>query len=274
MGTGRFVCGALLQVQAAAMMAANRGAIAMWRNWLSGLVAVLVVSTTPASAQTQEQFDRLNTVARYGMTVAWCDMLGMKLVSDWEANIDAGMTAEALSWGLSPETAKRAIGDAVTRQSRITRIDNNTLVEKSTKTEAGLRSVRSLFMKYGGVCLEAARDPLFSRIITVPPNFDLDTAATEAADGLLKDGGYASWQTPAIQARGDLMMAAGTCRAHIGAARSDAIFQKYSHASDPRAREYYVHSFDEGLSDKSFNFDAAQCERLIKRLTAKAEASK
>jgi hypothetical protein len=246
----------------------------MGRGWLSGLIVALIISDAPASAQTQEQFDRLNTLARYGTVVAWCEKLGMKLVPDWEAEIDRGITSEVLSWGLAPDVSKQAIGEAVTRQSRISKIDNDTLVEKHTKTDAGLRSVRSVFIKYGHVCLDAARDPLFSRIITVPSSFDLEVAATEAADSLLEDGGYASWQTPAIQARGDLMMAAGTCRAHIGAARSDAIFEKYSHATDPRERQYYVHSFDEGLSDTSFDFDAAQCERLIKRLTAKAEASK
>lgn len=134
--------------------------------------------------------------------------------------------------------------------------------------------MRSVFLKYGSQCLKAARDPVFSGVINVPTDFDLNSAATAAADSLLADGGLASWQTPAIQARGDLMMAAGTCRWRIGAARSDAIFQKYSHATDARERAYYVRSFDDGLSDTSFNFDRAQCERLIKRLTAKAETGK
>ena len=69
------------------------------------------------------------------------------------------------------------------------------------------------------------------------------------------------------------MMAAAACRAHIGAPRSDAIFKKYSHAADARARDYYIDSFDEGLNDTSMNLDAAQCERLIKRLTIKADAN-
>jgi hypothetical protein len=97
---------------------------------------------------------------------------------------------------------------------RISQIDLDTLEEKNGHTDAALRSIRSVFSKYGGECLEAARDPLFARIITVPTSFDLEAAATGAADSLLKDGGLASWQTPAIQARGDLMMAAGTCRSH------------------------------------------------------------
>jgi hypothetical protein len=238
------------------------------------LLAALPLWGSSAAAQTQPQFDRLNTLARYGMVMGWCDKLGMKLAPNWEGQIDRGVTAEVLSWGLSADASKQLIAETVTRQARINQIDLDMLTETSAKTEAGLRGVRSVFAKYGRMCLEAARDPLFSRIVTVPPNFEVEAAATQAADGLLKDGGLASWQTPTIQARGDLMMAAGTCRSHIGAARSDEIFQKYSHAADPREREYYVHSFDQGLADTSFNFDASQCERLIKRLTLKAGAGK
>lgn len=128
--------------------------------------------------------------------------------------------------GSRRDAAKQLVGEAVSRQMRISQIDLDTLEEKNGHTDAGLRNIRSVFCKYGGECLEAARDPLFARIITVPASFELEAAATRAADSLLKDGGLASWQTPAIQARGDLMMVAGTCRSHIGAARSDAIFQK------------------------------------------------
>jgi hypothetical protein len=246
----------------------------IWRGCIWAISALVALRAAPVSAETPQQFDRLNTIAHYGMVMAWCDKLGMKLTPDWEDQIEPTITAEALSWGLTADAAKQLVSEAVTRQSRINQIDLDTLEKKNGHTEAGLRSIHSVFVKYGGLCLEAARDPLFSRFVTVPADFDLETAATEAADSLLKDGGLASWQTPAIQARGDLMMAAGACRSYIGPSRSDAIFQKYAHASNPREREYYVHSFDEGLADTSFNFDAAQCERLIKRLTTKASRSK
>lgn len=245
-----------------------------WRALLCALVAALTLWAVPASAQTQQQFDRLNKLTHYGMVMGWSEKLGMKLAPEWDDRIDRDITAEALSWGLAPDAAKQIVGEAVTRQSRISKIDLDTLEQKNANSEAGLRSVRSVFVKYGSECLEAARDPLFARIVTVPANFDLEAAATETADSLLEGGGLASWQTPAIQARGDLMMAAGTCRSHIGPARSDAIFERYSHATNPREREYYVRQFDEGLADTSFNFDAAQCQRLIKRLTVKADAAR
>ena len=195
-------------------------------SWVGGLVAAQALLAAPAFGQSAEQFDRLNTLAHHGMVMAWCDKLGMKLAPNWDSQIERGINAEVRTWGLAPDTAKKLIGEAVTRQSRLNKIDLDAITEQKTKTEAGLRSVRSVFLKYGAQCLEAARDPLFSGVIKVPAGFDLDAAATQAADSLLVDGGLASWQTPAIQARGDLMMAAGTCRAHIGAARSDAIFKK------------------------------------------------
>jgi hypothetical protein len=249
--------------------------IAQWRKWLNVLaVAAMGAFATPACAQTAEQFDRLNTLTHYGMVMAWCEKLGMKLAPNWDGQLERGISAEVKTWNLAPDAAKQLIGEAVTRQSRLNKIDLDVMAQQKTKTDAGLGSVRSVFLKYGSECLEAARDRLFSGVINVPTDFELNAAATAAADSLLADGGLASWQTPAIQARGDLMMAAGTCRSHIGAARSDTIFREYSHATAARERAYYVRSFDEGLSDTSFNFDRAQCERLIKRLTAKADASK
>lgn len=72
---------------------------------------------------------------------------------------------------------------------------------------------------------------------------------------MLELGGLASWQTPRIQARGDLMMLAGTCRSKIGAARSDALVQEFGQSDDPRVRDYYSKSFDEGLADFDDHFD-------------------
>lgn len=244
------------------------------RRFLVAVALAALLNPVPASAQTPAQFDRLNTLTRYGMTVAWCQKLGMTLASDWEAQIEKRIAAEVASWGLAPDAAKQAIGEAMKRQGRIAEIDNDAFADANTKTEAGLRNVRSYFVKNGNVCLSAARDPFYAKILTVPANYDLQVAATEAADSLLKDGGLASWQTPAIQAAGDLMMAAGTCRRHIGAARSDKIFESYSHATDPRERAYYVKQFDDGLADPEFNFDATQCERLIARLQKKVAAKR
>ncbi len=152
------------------------------RGHFGGLLTASILWCSPAPAQTQLQFDRLNTLAHYGMVMAWCDKLGMKLAADWESQVDRDITAEALSWGLASDAAKQLVGETVARQSRINQIDLDVLAKNKTKTEAGLRDIRSVFVKYGRQCLEAARDPLLSHILTVPGDFNLEAAATEAAD--------------------------------------------------------------------------------------------
>ena len=234
------------------------------------LVAFLALSITlPSLAQSQEQFDRADELARYAVTVAVCEKLGMQLAPNALDKMGPVFLADVKSWGLSEDAANKLLSGATDRQSRIMQIDLGALSEK-TKTETQLRAVRSsFFMRYGPTCVRAAADPLFKQFLTAPKGFNLDAAATEAADSLLEGGGLANWQTAGIQARGDLMMAAGTCRRHIGPSRSDAIFQTYSHVKDARQRDYYISQYDEGLKDTELNLDATQCERLITRLKKK-----
>ena len=89
----------------------------------------------------------------------------------------------------------------------------------SAKTSQQLRGIRAILLGYGHTCMEATTDPIFSKVIAAPPGYDLNNAVTLEADSILEAGGLASWQTPAVQARGDMMMLAGTCRSQIGAAR-------------------------------------------------------
>lgn len=228
------------------------------------------MASAPSSSQTTEQFDRLETLARYTITASVCVTLGMKIVPNAGEKIEADMRAHLTSWGMQPQAYEQASKAAANRQLRIFKIDNDATLAKA-QSEKELRNFRSFFMRHGPTCIRAATDPLFGKILAAPSGFNLETAATEAADKLLAGGGLASWQTPLIQARGDLMMAAGACRRHIGPARSDAVFDTYARATDARERDHYIKSYDEGLADTELNLDAKQCERLLKRLAVQAE---
>ena len=133
----------------------------------------------------------------------------------------------------------------------------------NARTDEQLRGVSAILMGYGRTCMEAPHDPIFSHIIGTPPGYDLAAAVTAFSDGLLENGGLASWQTPAIQARGDMMMLAGVCRARIGAARSDALVSQFGQTDDAQVRGYYRQAFDLGLADTELNFSLTQCERAI-----------
>ena len=216
-----------------------------------------------AAAQTQAQVDRANQIAKYGMRLAVCKKLGMKLAPNAIDRMTELAAQEVAAWGLPNQDGETLIGQAARRHGQMFRLDIDAAAAKANN-EAELRRLSAVLADLGRDCPTMLGDPIFARILSAPAGFDLTSAAKEAADALLADGGLASWQTPSIQARGDLMMLAGTCRAEIGAARSDAIVFKYSRSDDSRERGYYLRSFDAGLSDTERQFSEVQCERAIR----------
>lgn len=227
-----------------------------------GAVALIMFSTAPASAQSQIQQDRIDRVAQLVVTAPICQRLGMRVDRDISAKVERAFEAETQKWRVDFATLKRLRTASLRRQNNILRIDLTTMAANA-KTDEQLRGVHTINHRYGRTCMEATRDPIFSQVITAPPGYDLDTAVTGFTDSLLEDGGLASWQTPAIQARGDMMMIAGACRAQIGPARSDALVSQFGQTDDARVRGYYRKAFDLGLADTELNFTLAQCNRAI-----------
>ena len=233
------------------------------------IVALAVSSPISAGAQTQAQQDRLDRVGQFVVISPICEKLGMKVDPDLPKMAEAGLASETSSWPIAAETIERLKQEAVARQGRIFSTDLDA-ASAGAKTDAQLRGVKDILLGYGRVCMAATVDPIFSSLIAAPAGYNLDGAATTLADTMLERGGLASWQTPQIQARGDLMMLAGTCRAKIGAARSDALTKQYGQSDDPRVRNYYSRSFDEGLADPGMIETLAGCNRAILASRAKA----
>lgn len=237
---------------------------------MSGLVLALISTLpVPAMAQAQVQQDRLNQVAQYVVTAPMCGRLGMKLDADFPTKAEAAFKAETASWEIAPATMERLEGEAISRQGNILKTDLET-ASGNAKSDAQLRGVRTILLAYGRICMAATADPIFAPLITLPAGYDLDKATTDAADAMLEAGGLASWQTPRIQARGDLMMLAGACRSKIGAVRSDALVREFGQSDDPRVRNYYSKSFDDGLADPTMIATLAGCNRAISTNRLKA----
>ncbi|TCP65894.1 hypothetical protein C8J43_10898 [Sphingomonas sp. PP-CE-1G-424] len=236
--------------------------------WLGYFVRVgvlaIAASIVPAVAQTQAQQDRIDRVSRFAVTSSICGRLGMTVDPRLGDKVEEAFNAEASSWSLGRDTFERLKQASIDRAVKSSAIDLET-ASANAKTEAELRRLRTMFVAYGRMCVEATTDPIFSRLITAPAGFDPQTAATAFADSMLEGGGLASWQTPAIRARGDMMMSAGTCRKRIGKDRSDALAARFGRSEEARTREYYLKSFDIGLNDTEMNFTLAQCNRLISR---------
>ncbi len=223
----------------------------------------------PAFAATQAQVDRADQIAKYGMHLAVCEKLGIKLAPNAIDRMTELAREEAARWPLPKDESEALLEAAVARQGKMLRVDLDTAAAK-TDSEAELRRLSHVLADLGTDCPAMLRDPIYSQVLSAPAGFDLASAAKDAADALLADGGLASWQTPEIQARGDLMMLAGVCRAQVGATRSDAIVAKYGRSDDSRERSYYLRSFDAGLSDTELQFNKTQCDRAIRANELKA----
>ena len=244
-------------------------------NVLKIFSLALLAIGTPAFGQTQAQQDRLDRVAQFVVTAPMCERLGMKLEVDLPTKVESALKTETASWQVAPTIVEKLMGEALSRQGAMLKTDLEASVA-AAKTDAQLRNIRTILMRYGRTCMAATFDPIFAKLILLPPGYDLDKAATDASDSLLVDGGLAGWQTPRIQARGDLMAVPGKCRAKIGPARPDALLNEFGRSDDPRVRAYYRKSFDDGLADPTAIKTLAGCNRAIQnlRLTAQNAAGR
>ena len=233
------------------------------------LAGYAITFSTIALGQTQAQQDRLNQVARLVVTSPMCERLEMKLDPDLPAKVESAFKTESSSWDVDKAVVESLAVEAISRQSAIFKTDLEAS-SSSAKTDTQLRSLRNVLLGYGRACMTATTDSIFSKLVTVPPNYDLEAAVTRTTDAMLEGGGLASWQTPRIQNRGDLMMVAGSCRSKIGARRSDALVKEFGQSSDARVRNYYSKSLDEGLADPTMIATLAGCNRAIQNMRLKA----
>lgn len=230
--------------------------------WFASATFAIGLIIQPVRAQTQQQQDRIDRVSRLVVTAPLCGRLGMTIDPDLPAKVAAAFKDETSAWGMDQHQLDQLAAESSDRQTKLFLRDLGAESDNA-KSEAQLRNLRSVLLSYAHTCVEATEDPIFSKVVTKPTGFSADAAATMSADSMLEDGGLASWQTPAIQARGGMMMIAGTCRSVIGKARSDALVSEYGKSEDPRARKYYLKSFDIGLDDTESKFSLVQCNRAI-----------
>lgn len=231
-------------------------------KFILGAVTVCMIATRPAIAQSQAQQDRIDRIAQLVITAPMCQRLGMTVDPEIGTKVEAAFRAETDAWQVAPAIIESLKGAALRRHNAMLRVDLDTAVSNA-RTDEQLRGITTILMGYSRTCIEATRDPILSQVITTPTDYDLTSAVTAFSDSLLEDGGLARWQNPAIQARGDMMMIAGECRAQIGASRSDSLVSQFGQTDDARVRGYYRQACDLGLADTELNFTLAQCNRAI-----------
>lgn len=231
------------------------------------LVLAVVSLCSGAYAQTQAQSDRADVVTRRFAALPLCQKLGFQVSEDYRY-IGEKLIAELVRGGLARTTAERLAVDSVTRNSKAFEAD----MSASSTLALTHDALAPFFTRYGQICSAGARDPVVGAYLKEPKNFNLAKAVNDQVDRLLYQGGIASWQTPKIQARGDLMMVAGACRSRIGVTRSDPLVQAYGRSDSPRESAYYKEAFQIGLADPDLGkFTSEQCERAIQRISARAQ---
>jgi len=241
-------------------------------KFIFGAVALWAIAPAPAFAQSQAQQDRIDRVAQLIVTAPMCQRLGMTVDPEIGTKVEVAFQAETAEWQVTPAIIDALKVSSLRRQSTMLGVDLDS-ASSNARTEKQLRGIHEVVMGYGRTCMEAINDPIYSQVITAPPGFDLNIAVTAFSDSMLEAGGLASWQTPSIQARGDMMMLAGVCRAQIGAARSDALVRQFGQTDNVRVRGYYRNSFDSGLADTELRFTLAQCNRAIANQQKDIEAA-
>ena len=191
------------------------------------------------------------------------DYLGFRIGTAEE--IQAAVLNEAQRIIRSPALAEEVVTQAVNLQSAIFVRKLHDRIE-SAKTDAELQALRNVFVDLGLTCLHATKEPVFAGLVEHPVDFDLDKAATDAIDSLLEDGGLASWQTPKIQLRGDLLYVAAACVQYIGGDRLEELRARYGRSDDARERSYYTSQIERGLVETRLPIDSDICSRFISKL--------
>ncbi len=226
-----------------------------------------------AFAQTQQQQNRLNEVARFVVVAPMCKRLGMETASDLPEQVEAAVLSETSTWSIDTNTLNSLKSDALNRQMRAMKIDLGTAVNIENDNQK-INRYHEVVRSFAKTCILASKDAYLGKVIQIPSDFDLDKAVIYASDSFLEPEGIASWQNPYMQARADLLTISSQCRAQIGPSRADAIVLKYGQAVNPRERAYYNRAIDTGLEEPTTTYTRDDCDRIVRGFEARVNAAK
>ena len=239
-----------------------------------GLVAVALVLPVAAAAQGRPEvaaaYARLDTLSQYYADVAMCERLGFAIDEPAIAVAQEKIVAEATAGGMDTLEAQSALQSKA--ESKLRRMQEN--LETMTADALHAKSMRAdivgVFARYVRRCEDATSDPIFSAVVHGLPAADAANIRQALIDRLVEPAGEASWQTPKIVARADLLAAVGVCKSELSAAeveretapfigpgRADAVPQD-------RLAHYYSASYLAGIDNaESAHLTPAQCATLL-----------
>ncbi|MET4682541.1 hypothetical protein [Brevundimonas faecalis] len=237
-------------------------ALAVW--------AAIQLSATPADQGMARQLD--DELGRIAAASSQCHQLGYSVSPFFSEAIEAELSEPKLN---SPSPAVReqwvleSMRAHVAEFARLGQAASDGATARERTAEPTHRMVEWL----DRACAAATSHIVTRDYITAPANFDRAASRRMMADDILQGAGLASWQTPAIFARGDVFMLLGACSDILPEARLSALSSATMPSADVRTsreRQFYERKYREGVeSINQFNFSATQCESRYRTLNAK-----
>lgn len=233
-------------------------------NCMIWIIAALMQTAVPT--EHVAAYSRLDTVAGYAGSAAYCGTLGYTLTDDFTSVLAGRALAETKAAGVSEETATIWLREALQRASKI-RNAEMAAYSTSLSDEAEIATtVRAMYSDLQAKCAVVAADPISIGILTAGTPAELQSAKTAMEDSLLADVGAASWQTPTIWARGELLMGLGVCKNIQPREEHERLLAAHLPPSSDTtsAGRWLSAQYVEGIrSSADMGLDATQCRRLV-----------
>jgi len=233
----------------------------------SAVIAALALLGAGA-AHAETPLERLIDLGRFAGQSGLCEVVGFETHDAGEqyARLAA---AEGVKGGLSEETSMTYLTGAMSSAAEQSEQAVSALAKTSQTDGAGFAAmVRNEMSAWTATCRKIAQDPIGRALVSASSSSD-ETLARDAADKVLWKRGWASWQTPAIRAGGDLAYAVSACSAHLTRPQAATYIaplhvpNAFPPAGD-RAERYFDFWLDQGQADaEELGFDAAQCKRIL-----------
>ncbi len=203
-------------------------------------------------------------------------MLGYTASDNFPYVLAERAIAEAKLSGVDEETAGSWASEGVKRHVASFRRDLREAQSGNTEAEIAA-SVRAVFDILSSKCETVAADPISRGIFSAGTPEAMREARAALEDPLLAGVGAASWQTPAIWARGELLMGLGVCKNRLSREDHDHLLAEHLPASSDTspAGRWMAGQYVEGIrSSADMDLDATQCGRLLSgRIGALNDAS-
>lgn len=227
------------------------------------IIAALMQTAVPP--EHVAAYSRMDTVSSYPASAGSCRMLGYTASDNFPYVLAERAIAEAKQAGVSEATANAWASEGVRRHGASFQRDLRNAQSGSTETEIAA-SVKAVFDTLSSKCATVAADPISRGIFTAGSPEAMREARSAVEDPLLAGVGAASWQTPAIWARGELLMGLGVCKNTMPREEHDSLLAEHLPASSDASTSgrWIAGQYVEGIrSSADMGLDATQCRRLM-----------